>query len=188
MGLFHLSIYFLNQFSKSRGCKIWLFVFMKYFVAALTAFHFLEQWYYPNISAAYTVRFKTDWPWHETVGELHTHTHTHVHAQNMTQYLFFPSSPITVMVLGEEPQRFHAASFTNTVQFYSSSSFPLTHSPALLFCWSPWFRYILLKSSYTSARQPGRQRQAAVNYLSFRADGCRRYVNVCVSACVCFCL
>lgn len=113
----------------------------------------------------------------------------------VTQHLFFLSSPgllppppssIIITVLWEEPRRFHAASFTHIVQFCSSlSSFPLTRPPALLFLRSPWFMYILLKSSYTSGRQQGRQRQAAVNYLSFRADGCRRYVNVCVCVWVC---
>ncbi len=61
---------------------------------------------------------------------------------------------------------------------------PLAHFLVLSLLSSPWFTYILLKSSYMSADQPERQRQAWVNYLSFRADGCRWYVNVCVCVCV----
>lgn len=49
-------------------------------------------------------------------------------------------------------------------------------------------RIFPLKCSYMSADQPERQRQAWVNYLSFRADGCRWYVNVCVCSCVCVCV
>lgn len=61
----------------------------------------------------------------------------------------------------------------------------LSHSLVLSFFWNPWLTWILLKSSCMSADQPKRQRQAWVNYLAFRADGCRWYVNACSNACVC---
>lgn len=124
-----------------------------------------------------------------------THTHTHVQCcvctSSLTQHVLFPSSPffsppIIVMVLCAAA--LGLCSIIHRHHPVLLLILPPTHSRVLSLPSSPWFTYILLKSSYMSADQPERQRQAWVNYLSFRADGCRWYVNGFVCACVRACV